>query len=80
VRVPVLCLAIVATLALAAGAGGANVVTPATPALPVPSLEPAKTAALWQSLVGQQPRAARSQAACRPLRAVFYAASDYRSQ
>ena len=79
-RLPVLCLAIVTTLALAAGAGGANVgmtASPAAPAPPVPSLEPAKTAALWQSLVAHQPRPARSQAACRPLRAVFYAASDW---
>jgi hypothetical protein len=44
---------------------------------PVPSLEPAKTEALWRSLVAQQPRSARAQAACRPLRAVFYAASDW---
>ncbi len=44
---------------------------------PVPSLEPAKTAALWRSLVAQQPKAGRAQAACRPLRAVFYAASDW---
>src|SRR5262245_60056488 len=46
-------------------------------AAPVASLEPAKTAALWKSLVAQQPRAGRAQAACRPLRAVFYAASDW---
>ncbi len=76
-RLLVLCLAILATLALAAGAGGASVGTAPSPARPVPSLEPAKTAALWHALVEQQPRPARSQAACRPLRAVFYAASDW---
>jgi hypothetical protein len=43
----------------------------------VPSLEPAKTEALWRSLVSMQPPTARAQAACRPLRAVFYAASDW---
>jgi hypothetical protein len=51
---------------------------PGAPAAdPVPSLEPSKTAALWRSLVAEQPKPARAQAACRPLRAVFYAASDW---
>ena len=76
-RLVVLCLAILATLTLAAGAGGASVGTAPSPARPVPSLEPAKTAALWHALVEQQPKPARSQAACRPRRAVFYAASDW---
>ena len=51
----------------------------APPVTPVPSLEPAKTAALWKSLVAQQPQShsAQAQAACRPLRAVLYAASDW---
>jgi hypothetical protein len=51
----------------------------AQPATPVPSLEPAKTAALWKSLVAQQPQSpsAQAQTACRPLRAVLYAASDW---
>jgi hypothetical protein len=46
---------------------------------PVPSLEPAKTEVLWRSLVARQPAppAAKAQTACRPLRAVFYAASDW---
>ena len=65
-------------LACACLAGSANVGAASAPAAaPVPSLEPAKTAALWRSLVAQQPKAARAQAACRPLRAVFYAASDW---
>ena len=50
---------------------------PARPAAPVPSLEPAKTEALWRSLVAHQPTSVRAQAACRPLRGVFYAASDW---
>ena len=59
-------------------AGGGDVGAIAQPAtVPVPSLEPAKTEALWRSLVATQPRAARAQAACRPLRAVLYAASDW---
>jgi hypothetical protein len=61
-------------------AGGGDVGATAQPAtVPVPSLEPARTAALWKSLVAQQPqsRSAPAQAACRPLRAVLYAASDW---
>lgn len=46
---------------------------------PVPSLEPAKTAKLWRRLVASRSSraAAPTQAQCRPLRAVFYAATDY---
>ncbi len=45
---------------------------------PVASLEPAATAELWQRLVETRSRRARAaQADCRPLRAVFYAATDY---
>ena len=44
---------------------------------PVPSLEPAKTAALWNRLVSTRTRQAAPAAECRPLRAVFYAASDW---
>jgi hypothetical protein len=44
---------------------------------PVPSLEPAKTDALWQRLTSQSVHESRAQAGCRPLRAVFYAASDW---
>jgi hypothetical protein len=58
--------------------GGANVgAATSPPTTPVPSLEPTKTQALWKSLVSTQPHALRAQAACRPLRAVFYAASDW---
>ena len=44
---------------------------------PVASLEPAATANLWRQLVAKQPRRARASASCRPLRAVFYAATDF---
>ncbi len=44
---------------------------------PVASLEPAKTAELWKRLVSPRPRPYRAQTDCRPLRAVFYAATDY---
>jgi hypothetical protein len=45
----------------------------------VPSLEPAATAKLWKQLVEQRPRrlSTAGQAACRPLRAVFYAQTDW---
>jgi hypothetical protein len=44
----------------------------------VPSLEPAATAKLWKQLV-DRPRVehARLQAACRPLRGIFYAQTDW---
>jgi hypothetical protein len=44
-------------------------------AKPVPSLTPAKTAKLWSQLV--QRRRAFSTAECTPLRAVFYAGTDW---
>ena len=56
--------------------------TTAAPAVaanrPVPSLQPAKTAKLWQRLV-ERPRehGLRTATGCRPLRAVFYTASDW---
>jgi hypothetical protein len=70
-------LVAVATILLPAGPAGTGRAAERDGAgPPVPSLEPAKTAALWSSLVSQ-PRSVRTQAACRPLRAVFYAASDW---
>jgi hypothetical protein len=50
----------------------------ARPTPVVPSLEPAATAKLWQQLVERprRPNASR-QAACRPLRAIFYAQTDW---
>ena len=59
---------------LASADGGA---LPAAEPLPVPSLEPAKTAALWNRLVSAPASRSRAAAECRPLRAVFYAASDW---
>lgn len=45
---------------------------------PVASLEPAATEKLWRQLVANPRRSARiAQAECRPLRAVFYAATDF---
>jgi hypothetical protein len=50
---------------------------------PVPSLQPAATKRLWRKLVRTRParmrrlRTLQASADCRPLRAVFYAASDW---
>jgi hypothetical protein len=45
---------------------------------PVPSLEPAATQALWQRLVHERrPYSTLAAAQCRPLRAVFYAETDW---
>jgi hypothetical protein len=67
--------ALVVALCLASGAVGTAADKPAD--LPVPSLEPEKTEALWRALVTRRPHDARMQETCRPLRAVFYAASDW---
>jgi hypothetical protein len=74
-----LALGAVIVLALApASTGGTSraTETAAEPA-PVASLEPAKTEALWRRLVSSRARRAQAPAACRPLRAVFYAATDW---
>ena len=66
-----------AVMAVAGATGGATAASPVSEA-PVPSLEPAKTDALWRTLTSQRVRESRAQVAeCRPLRAVFYAASDW---
>ena len=63
-------------VAVAAATSGAAAASP-TSDTPVPSLEPAETEALWRSLTTRPVHESRAQAACRPLRAVFYAASDW---
>jgi hypothetical protein len=69
-----------AAVVSAAGAGASTALIsprgPADPA-PVPSLEPDETTELWRKLVGTGSRPVRAQAECRPLRAVFYAATDF---
>ena len=52
-------------------------VAPVVPADPVPSLTPGATARLWTSLVRQPRRHRFATAECRPLRAVFYAPTDW---
>jgi hypothetical protein len=66
-----------ATMLCAASAPAAERPVAAEPA-PVASLDPVATATLWRQLVTTRvAREARAQADCRPLRAVFYAATDY---
>ena len=74
-----LLLAIGVLLALApASTGGVGRTTSAaTEPVPVASLEPAKTEALWRRLVASRDCRAQAPADCRPLRGVFYAATDY---
>ncbi len=72
-------ISLVLALALAGAAGSAGAGTdPSRTAEPDPvaSLEPAKTNELWRRLV-TSPRAAQQQTDCRPLRGVFYAATDF---
>ena len=70
-------LALVSLLVLLSLAGSVSDSTAARAGeTPVPSLEPAATEKLWRELVAR-PHDLRAQAACRPLRAVFYAASDW---
>jgi hypothetical protein len=74
-----LALAVAVTAVVSAGSAGAGT-TPRSAAelAPVASLEPAETNELWQRLVATRSRPAReAQAGCRPLRAVFYAATDF---
>ena len=82
----VLALSVIALVALAlsgtsnAGASASRAIGVAAsepvPA-PVPSLDPGVTRKLWRKLVAKPHRESRAQAGCRPLRAVFYAATDW---
>lgn len=79
VRVPrgaiLLAVAAIAVLSTHEAASGAL----PSAARPAPSLEPRATEALWQRLVerGGVARPLAVEAECRPLRAVFYAATDW---
>jgi hypothetical protein len=66
---------VAAALAGAAPAPSGRAALPA-PARPVSTLTPVATAKLWRQLVAR-PHPARRAVACRPLRAVFYAALDW---
>ena len=67
-----------ALLALAASIAAAPDARAAPAAQPVPSLAPRETAAQWARLVhGHDLRPLTTTAGCRPLHAVFYAATDW---
>ena len=72
-----LALLIAATAVVSTGSAGADA-SPSRTAEPVPvaSLEPDKTNELWRRLVAS-PRPVQLQTDCRPLRGVFYAATDF---
>ena len=68
-------LALAGAASAGATAGGGGV---AGEPAPVASLEPAQTALLWTRLVSERAlRAQQQPGSCRPLRAVFYAATDW---
>lgn len=72
-----LALALAAAVLSAGSAGaGTSASREAEPA-PVPSLEPDETAKLWRQLVATKARRAGADADCRPVRGVFYAATDF---
>jgi hypothetical protein len=71
-----LALALAAAVVSAGSAGAGTSPGRAAEPAPVASLEPGETAKLWRQLVAAQPRRAGA-ADCRPLRAVFYAATDF---
>ncbi|MGH3143020.1 MAG: hypothetical protein ACRDO9_07820, partial [Gaiellales bacterium] len=70
-----LCAVVLALAGLATSGAGAGARSGKSVPV-VPSLEPEKTEALWRSLV-RRPRHQRAQTECRPLRGVFYAATDW---
>src|SRR5262245_34219593 len=75
---PVFLLSLALAATVAAASGQAAKPRAAAEPAPVASLEPAATAKLWRQLVARPRVSARAQQAnCRPLRAVFYSATDY---
>ena len=73
-----LALALAAAVVSAGSAGAGTSPGRAAGPPPVASLEPDKTNELWQRLIATRLRRTReAQAGCRPLRAVFYAATDF---
>jgi hypothetical protein len=72
--------AALAAFVLAGSGGAARPLAPATgnqtETAPVSTLDPAGTAREWRRLVAHRPTF-RTQASCRPLRGVFYAATDW---
>ena len=71
-----LAISLAAVVSVGRADAGRSHRTVAEPA-PVASLEPAATAKLWHRLVATRSLRAQAAADCRPLRGVFYAATDY---
>jgi hypothetical protein len=73
-----LALALAAAVASSARAGASSSSARAVEPAPVASLEPRETMKLWRQLVANPRRPqVTAQASCRPLRAVFYTATDF---
>jgi len=77
-----LAVAVAAATVVSAGSAGVDAAPTASRSSgepsPVASLEPGKTNELWRRLVASpRPLPVQAQADCRPLRAVFYAATDF---
>jgi hypothetical protein len=72
----IVCAVVAAIVAGATAGGTSGQVGSREAARPVSTLDPAGTARLWRQLVAH-PRRFRAQAQCRPLRAVFYAQTDW---
>jgi hypothetical protein len=72
-----LAVAVIAGGAGAAAAGADSRTRHVAQPAPVPSLDPSATAELWHQLVATKSLRSGATAECRPLRAVFYAATDF---
>jgi hypothetical protein len=75
--VTVLCAVLLATIVAGGEAAGGGSSPSAARAAPTSSLEPRATALAWRRLVHGRTRSTAQTAGCRPLRAVFYAATDW---
>jgi hypothetical protein len=75
--VTVLCAVLLATIVAGGEAAGGGSSPSAAVAAPMSSLEPRATALAWRRLVRGRTRSTAQVAGCRPLRAVFYAATDW---
>jgi hypothetical protein len=72
-----LSLALVAAVVSASSAGAGTPARTAAEPAAVASLEPRETMRLWRHVVATRGNRVPAQANCRPLRAVFYAATDF---
>jgi hypothetical protein len=73
----VACALLLAAVVAGGEAAGGRSSPSAARAAPISSLEPHATAVAWRRLVHGRTRSTAQAAGCRPLRAVFYAATDW---